>query len=77
MFWCGLRRAGRFLRPLIAFGWPWLVLWISIKAWMWALASRGSDAAIPALLITSRTAALRSAVAWKSVAGDRDYRWRC
>lgn len=41
-----------FLRPVIAFGWPWLVLWISIKSWMWALASLGSDASIPALLVT-------------------------
>ena len=52
MFWLDYRRAVRFLRPLIAFGWPWFVLWVSIQTWMWALASRGSDVALPALVIT-------------------------
>jgi hypothetical protein len=37
---------------MLAFGWPWLVLWVAIKTWTWALASRGSDDAIPALVIT-------------------------
>ena len=52
MFWHTFRRLGRFLRPGLVFGWPWLVLSVVIKTWTWALASRGSDDAIPALVIT-------------------------
>jgi hypothetical protein len=37
---------------MLAFGWPWLVLWVAIKTWTLALASHGSDDAIPALVIT-------------------------
>jgi hypothetical protein len=52
MFSREFRRFGRFPRLMLAFGWRWLVLWLAIETWTWALASRGSDEAIPALVIT-------------------------
>jgi hypothetical protein len=52
MFRGEFRRCARFLRRMLGFGWPWLFLGAAIKTWPWALASGGSDDAIPALVIT-------------------------